>query len=227
MLRSHINEIVAEAIQFIDRFHFKLPPFAFWDIDTWQSYKNQPGRLDHIMRAGLGWDVTDHGLENFATSGIVLFTLRNGNPTASSGSGYAEKLIISQVDQKIPFHYHKIKTEDIINRGGGLFCIELYNSTPDGRLADTDCIAYIDGQAQNVKPGTILKLRPGSSIHLPPLLYHRFWAEDAPVLLGEVSTVNDDHGDNFFLEKIGRFPTIIEDEPIRHLLVGDYLNQLT
>jgi D-lyxose ketol-isomerase len=42
------------------------------------------------------------------------------------------------------------------------------------------------------------------------------------LLLGEVSMVNDDHNDNFFEEKLGRFPIIEEDEKPLHLLVGDY-----
>jgi hypothetical protein len=42
------------------------------------------------------------------------------------------------------------------------------------------------------------------------------------VLVGEVSTVNDDHTDNKFYEPMGRFSTIEEDEPALHLLVGDY-----
>ena len=42
------------------------------------------------------------------------------------------------------------------------------------------------------------------------------------MLLGEVSKVNDDHNDNFFLNKVGRFPVISEDEEPLHLLVGDY-----
>ena len=42
------------------------------------------------------------------------------------------------------------------------------------------------------------------------------------VLAGEVSRVNDDHTDNRFLEKAGRFPAIEEDAPPLRLLVGDY-----
>ena len=43
-----------------------------------------------------------------------------------------------------------------------------------------------------------------------------------PVLVGEVSMVNDDNLDNRFYEPIGRFPEIEEDEPPLYLLVGDY-----
>jgi len=65
-------------------------------------------------------------------------------------------------------------------------------------------------------------LNPGESITLTTGLYHKFWAEDAPVLCGEVSTVNDDYTDNCFLDPIGRFSDIEEDEPPLYLLVGDY-----
>ena len=34
--------------------------------------------------------------------------------------------------------------------------------------------------------------------------------------------MNDDHTDNRFLDPVGRFPQIEEDEPPLHLLVGDY-----
>ena len=36
---------------------------------------------------------------------------------------------------------------------------------------------------------------------------------DLDVLVGEVSQVNDDRTDNYFLEPIGRFAKIEEDEP--------------
>jgi len=42
------------------------------------------------------------------------------------------------------------------------------------------------------------------------------------VLIGEVSTVNDDLTDNVFREPIGRFSNIDEDVSPLHLLVSDY-----
>lgn len=211
--------MISDAISFIESFRFQLPPFAFWDLATWHSNKKQ---ASHLISAGLGWDVTDHGQGDFNKSGLVLFTLRNGHPSNENSQGYAEKLMVSQVGQVVPFHYHKQKTEDIINRGGGLFKIEVCNSTAEGKLAKSDCAVYIDGQRQNVQAGTTFTLEPGSSIHIPPGLYHKFWSDQAPVLIGEVSTVNDDLTDNYFLEEIGRFPLVVEDEPIRYLLVSDY-----
>ena len=42
------------------------------------------------------------------------------------------------------------------------------------------------------------------------------------MLIGEVSTVNDDLTDNIFREPIGRFSSIEENEMPLHLLVSDY-----
>ena len=42
------------------------------------------------------------------------------------------------------------------------------------------------------------------------------------MLIGEVSTVNDDLTDNIFREPIGRFSAIEEDVAPSHLLVSDY-----
>ena len=49
------------------------------------------------------------------------------------------------------------------------------------------------------------------------------WGEGGDVLIGEVSTVNDDVTDNVFVsKKIGRFSEIEEDVAPTHLLVSDY-----
>ena len=40
-------------------------------------------------------------------------------------------------------------------------------------------------------------------------------------MAGEVSQVNDDKKDNYFLEKVGRFADIEEDEDILHPLCNE------
>lgn len=52
--------------------------------------------------------------------------------------------------------------------------------------------------------------------------WHAFWGEGGDVLIGEVSTVNDDETDNLFRDPIGRFAEVEEDEAPLHLLVSDY-----
>ena len=79
-----------------------------------------------------------------------------------------------------------------------------------------------DGMPRTVQAGGRIALAPGESVTLLPKQYHAFWGEGGDVLIGEVSTVNDDNTDNYFLDKLGRFPTIVEDEPIHRLLVKDY-----
>ena len=56
------------------------------------------------------------------------------------------------------------------------------------------------------------------------LTLQKFWAKKGKgkILIGEVSGVNDDRVDNKFLEEIGRFPEIEEDEEPLYLLYDDY-----
>lgn len=115
--------------------------------------------------------------------------------------------------------------EDIINRGGGNLLVQVYNSNEDGsKFADTPVKISTDGWTRYVEPGTIIRLTPGESITLLPRQYHKFWGEKGfgKVLLGEVSKVNDDVNDNRFLEPVGRFPAIEEDEEPLYLLCNEY-----
>lgn len=170
----------------------------------------------------LGWDVTDFGSGDFARRGLFLFTLRNGNLNGSSKKSYAEKIMIVREQQETPMHFHRNKMEDIINRGGGALCIQLYASTSDEGLSEFPLIVSVDGISRSIEAGSIVTLHPGESICLEPFVYHRFWAEGGMALVGEVSLVNDDRTDNRFMEDLGRFPSIEEDEPPLHLLVCDY-----
>ncbi len=173
----------------------------------------------------MGWDITDFGQGNYAKIGLFIFTIRNGTLDAlraGRGKAYCEKILVTDVNQVTPLHFHWNKTEDIINRGGGKLVIELYNSTASEGLADSAVTVSVDGVRRSVKAGERVTLRPGESISLPDHLYHKFWAEESRCLIGEVSLVNDDKTDNRFYEPIGRFPEIDEDEPPLHLLVNDY-----
>ena len=171
----------------------------------------------------LGWDLTDFGSNDFHKVGLILFTIRNGNPVKDNKS-YAEKIMIVEELQETPMHFHWNKMEDIINRGGGNLVIELYDSTQDGKLSDKPLTVKIDGIVRNVKPGGTVILSPGESICLEQGISHRFLGEQGKgkVLVGEVSAVNDDNTDNHFIQNLGRFPEIIEDEKPLHLLVSDY-----
>ena len=223
MKRSEINTIIREADTFIRKHGFYLPPFAYWTPDDWTMRGDE---VREIVEHKLGWDITDYGQGDYEGLGLFLFTIRNGSlEDLQRGKGrvYAEKLLVADVDQITPMHFHWSKTEDIINRGGGKLAIQLYNATEDEKLADTDVTVNMDGVKRIFKAGDIVLLQPGESITLVPYCYHKFWAEEGRVLIGEVSTVNDDDADNCFYEKVGRFPEIEEDEPPLYLLVNDYL----
>ena len=222
MKRSEINAIMRDASDFIRQSGFYLPPFAYWTPADWAS-KVDSAR--EIVESQMGWDITDFGHGNYEKDGLFMFTVRNGSPEnikTMSGKLYCEKIMIVDVNQRTPMHFHWTKVEDIINRGGGKLVIKLFNSTSDERLADTDVTVSIDGLRHTLKAGDKVVLSPGESITLTSRLYHEFWGAESRVLVGEVSLVNDDRTDNRFYEPVGRFPEIEEDEPPLHLLVPDY-----
>lgn len=223
MKRSEINAIIKDADEFIRSHHFYLPPFAYWSPDEWR--KKGP-EVKEIVDNQLGWDITDFGRGDYKNIGLALFTIRNGHPDnlkQKRGKTYAEKILIVGVHQVTPMHFHWTKAEDIINRGGGELVLQLYNSTPDEELdTKNDVVVSIDGVRTVVKPGGIVRLKPGESITLLQGQYHKFWAEGDRALVGEVSVVNDDRTDNRFYEPIGRFPEIEEDVPPLYLLTEDY-----
>lgn len=222
MKRSQVNEIIQKAEEFALSRSFYLPPFAHWSLENWQQAN---GDLSKILDTRLGWDITDFGSGTFEKVGLTLFTIRNGSQDALNnceGKIYAEKLLIVEEGQITPLHFHWIKTEDIINRGGGDLVIQLYNSTDEDGLADTEITVMIDSVPRMLKAGDSVVLKPGESIMLTPRLYHAFWASGERVLVGEVSSVNDDNTDNRFFHPAGRFPVIEEDVLPYRLLVNDY-----
>ena len=227
MKRSAINEIMREADDFIRSFGFLLPPFAYLAPDAFVARRAE---MDAIVKARLGWDITDYGQGRFGELGLFLFTLRNGDPAdlaAGRGMLYAEKIMISRRDQISPMHRHVIKAEDIINRGGAGLAIELFASDPEGNIDERAAVSVpCDGVVRTCPAGGVLVLRPGESVTLMPGVWHKFWGEGGDVLIGEVSTVNDDLTDNIFREDIGRFSDIEEDTDPLHLLVSDYESRL-
>lgn len=221
MKRSEINRIMRSAEEFIRGRGFFLPPFAYWTPEDWQG---KGPEVAEIVENGLGWDITDFGQGGFERFGLFLFTVRNGNLNADQGGkDYAEKLMIVEEGQVTPMHFHWSKTEDIINRGGGELAIQLYNATEDEELdTETDVHVSMDGVRRVLPAGGVVRLSPGESITLVRGMYHKFWGEGGRVLVGEVSSVNDDYTDNRFREQIDRYPVIEEDQPPLYLLVVDY-----
>lgn len=228
MKRSRINQIMGHADEMIRSYGFVLPPFAYWTPDEFRARKDDAAG---VIDARCGWDITDYGDGRFDEMGLFLFTLRNGRLAdlqRGGGMCYAEKLLISRQDQLSPMHTHVIKAEDIINRGGATLVIELFGSDDKGQFAeDKGGTVWCDGIRRDFTAGEKLKLAPGESVTLMPGDWHAFWGEGGDVLIGEVSTVNDDETDNIFREPIGRFAEIEEDENPTHLLVSDYRTWLS
>jgi D-lyxose ketol-isomerase len=219
--RSEINACIRRASAFFASHRFALPPFAEWSPAHWNSIGPE---ADGIRRGALGWDDTDLGRGDFEACGLILFTLRNGI-AADPDRCYAEKIMMVGEGQVTPWHFHWVKTEDIINRGGGNLVVEVgWASKDEASIVAGDVEIECDGVVRAVRKGEALVLRPGESVTLPPRLYHQFCGEPGggPVLVGEVSRVNDDARDNRFLEELGRFPEIDEDEAPWRLLCHEY-----
>ena len=223
MKRSEINRLIEEALDLFSKTSFRLPAFAFWSPEIWRGIGPE---ADEIRENTLGWDVTDFGLGDFSRTGLLLFTIRNGNYAKKDRypKGYAEKIMVVKEEQITPMHFHWKKREDIINRGGGNLVIEMYAADRDEGLSQEGFAVSVDGIRRNLGAGDMVILTPGESICLTPLLYHSFYGEagKGPVVVGEVSDVNDDELDNRFLQPIGRFPLIIEDEPPLYFLCNEY-----
>lgn len=223
MKRSCINQIMADASEMIRHHGFALPPFAHWSP---AEFRQNAAQARHVIDARCGWDITDYGTGQFDTTGLFLFTLRNGllaDLRRGGGMCYAEKLLISRQDQLSPMHTHALKAEDIINRGGATLVVQLFGSDAQGGFApDRGGSVWCDGVHLEYSAGQKLRLAPGQSVTLRPGDWHAFWGEGGDVLIGEVSTVNDDETDNIFRDPIARFASVDEDEPPTHLLVSDY-----
>ncbi|NLR99884.1 D-lyxose/D-mannose family sugar isomerase [Rhizobium sp. P38BS-XIX] len=221
MRRSAINQKIASAKQIAGRNLRVLPAWSDWSE---AEYRENPDVAKFLFDRQMGWDITDFGAGNFAERGLVLFCLRNGIQGAADERPYAEKMLVVEEGQETPFHLHKIKLEDIINCAGGNLMIEFLDAADE----DAPVTVRSDGQAIRLAPREALRLKPGQSVTVERGVYHRFYGEagHGPVLAWEVSQVNDDHADNYFLEELGRFSTIEEDErsvnPLWHELSAHY-----
>ena len=220
MKRSEVNHAIKWAEELLAKQKISLPPFAKKSAEDWDAKRDAL-----IQKVMLGWDITDFGLGDFEKVGAVLFTVRNGE--IDGEVPYCEKYIMLKDGncQEIPMHYHIFKTEDIINRGGGILCVQVCNKAEDGGVdATTPVTVYMDGEMRTYQPCEIIEIEPGASIRLTPYVYHRFYAKTGAgdLVVGEVSKVNDDRGDNIFASPTKRFCTPQEDEAKYRLLVSEY-----
>jgi D-lyxose ketol-isomerase len=189
MKRSEINQVCREAEQVFADAGWALPP--------------RPR-----------WDVTDFGLGDFPSFGLVLINL-------AEEPEYCEKLMYARKRQVTPAHTHRVKKEDIICRRGQLQ-LDLWPGLPDDPELPDTFTAQVNGEVRTLNTGTPLILEAGERITLVPGIYHAFHPVTDGCVIGEVSTANDDENDNFFVNPdIGRFPGIDEDEPAAYALCSD------
>ena len=223
MKRSEINTAIRWAKEFLKSHHISLPMYSNWSPEEWKAHGDE---IDSIKKLMLGWDITDYGCGDFSTIGTVLYTVRNGSYVdPDAGVPYCEKYLIMRDGQRLPKHYHVNKTEDIINRAGGILQVFLWNADPKtGEQLDTDVVVYQDGIRHVYKPGEEICILPGNSISLTPYVAHIFGPKpgSGDLICGEVSKVNDDLTDNYFMESTARFPTVEEDEPALHPMCNEY-----
>ena len=217
MKRSEINAAINTAKKMMDEYNWTLPKWGYWSME---DYKSNPKMTKYLKDHQMGWDVTDFGKDNFNSQGITLFCLRNGIQSNVNDKPYAEKLLFMQESQEIPFHSHKIKLEDIINRGGGDLAIEFLEIDNKDQQLLKKITVLADGEKIELDPYEPLILKKGQSVTVERNVYHKFYSVKGSgmVMAGEVSQVNDDNNDNYFLEKVGRFSEIQEDEPPLHPL---------
>jgi D-lyxose ketol-isomerase len=226
MLRSFIDRRVDAMLEFCERCAFRLPPFALWGAS---EFRADIGSAKRIAEGGLGWNIAEFKPGAFVREGLSLFVLRMGDwRELPKGAGrlYSEKALFAEDGQRTPHHYHVVKTEDIMNRGGARFVIELFKVDRAGRRLDERVRALKDATMIEVAAGGRVRLDPGESLVLEPFVAHSFWAEGGATLAGEVSLVNDDASDNYFLPPLSPSAPIEEDQPMRHPTVRDYAGLL-
>ena len=119
-----------------------------------------------------------------------------------------------------PYHSHKVNVQDIIHLVGGDLALEFVDVDDEAQELSHAISVFIDGQVSILHPHQPLILKRGQSVTVERNIYHKFYAVKGTgmVMAGEVSQVNDDNNDNYFLETVGRFSQIEEDEEAIHPL---------
>jgi len=222
MRRSFIDARIETMLRLCEYHGVALPPFSRWGE---ADFRANAEAAAFMADRGIGWNVVEFAPGAFATQGITLFTLRMGDwheLESKRGRLYAEKAIMCDDGQRAPHHYHVVKTEDIVNRGGARFIVELFKVDRDGKPTKERFRARKDVKVFDLGPGDQVRLEPGESLTLEPYVAHAFWAEGGVAIAGEVSLANDDRTDNYFVPPLAPFALIEEDAPARYVTVRDY-----
>ena len=160
------------------------------------------------------WDITDVGFGDFNKVGATLINL-------AEEPEYCEKLLYSFKGQEIPYHCHKKKKEDIICRVGAIELV-FYPQHPDECSFEKKLTVQINGQPTVQRAGVPVVLIAGDRVTIGQGVYHKIKALTDECIMAEVSTANDDAGDNYFANTdMVRFGTIDEDEPAEIQLTNE------
>ena len=214
MKRSELNQIMRDALAYIEEMNFKLPPFVYFTYEDWKTKGAEYAEIpDNLM----GWDITDFGSGDFYKSGLIMITVRNGSNNAKYPKSYGEKIFVCEEGQITPYHTHGRKLEDLVNRGGGTFVVSCFKTDSNGKKLEEPFPVSIDGKRIVVKPEERIYLLPGESMLVEPGVYHSFWAEGGKALVGEVSDY-EDYNDDTFYDDFELSMELIEDEPILYPL---------
>lgn len=222
MKRSFIDSRIDAMLALCDRHGVKLPPFAQWDE---AQYRADPGAAKRIAEGALGWNIVEFKPGAFSREGLSVFTLRMGDwRHLATGRGrlYAEKALMALDGQRTPHHYHIVKTEDVLNRGGARFVVELFKVDRAGTPLKERFRVLKDATTLDLGPGDRVSLEPGESLVLEPFVAHAFWAEGGDTLAGEVSLANDDLSDNYFLPPPAAPAPIEEDQAKKYITTRDH-----
>lgn len=187
MKRSEINQLVRDATTCFTRNGWSLPPSP-------------------------SWDVTDFGLGDWRSFGLVVVNL-------AEEPEYCEKLMYVKRGMVTPAHTHAKKKEDIISRWGVL-SVQVWKGKPGAYDGEFDL--QVNRSKRRVRSGDKITLQSGERVTLLPGIHHEFQCSTDECIIGEVSTANDDQNDNFFIDpRVGRFPEVEEDEDPLVRLVGE------
>jgi len=173
--------------------------------------------IGRVVTPWHGLDVTDYGLGNFDTVGLVAYVLDNRRR-----EGYAHKRLVLARNQICPNHYHWTKSETICCEDGQILITLGGQAVRHGAGWDERC-RLVDVEVNNVpvhhdhgqiEMGTVaITLNAGDAIFLPHGTWHEFRAVGGFALAEEVSTFNDDDTDNVFsCPDILRFPPEIDQD---------------
>ena len=173
-----------------------------------------PVRTELLLQAEKLGIPCANGMVMLAAQAIRASEIFTGKKAASGALEHAIDLV-------------KSKTMNIVLIGmpgcGKSAVAEALGKALGREVLDTDVNVYMDGVLHTFKPGAEVLVEPGNSISLTPYIAHIFGAKPgSDLVVGEVSSINDDNTDNYFSEPVKRFADIEEDEPIYRPLCGEY-----